>query len=66
MPVVIIANKQDLPGALSCGKLVERMELDKLAKTRNKWFIQNACALNGEGIYEAMKQMADMVKENKK
>lgn len=66
VPVVVIANKQDLPTALSCTKLVEEMSLPALQVQYGcKWFIQNACATNGEGIYEAMKQMADMVKENR-
>ncbi len=66
IPVVIIANKQDLPNALNCSELVQKLSLEKLYKTKNKWFIQNASAINGEGIYEAMKQMSDMVKENTK
>ncbi|CAF0954341.1 unnamed protein product [Brachionus calyciflorus] len=65
VPVVIIANKQDLPNAMTCSELVQKLDLNKLTRTKNKWFIQNACAVNGEGIYEAMNQMAQMVKENK-
>ena len=66
VPVVIIANKQDLPNALSCSELVQMLELNKLNATRNKWFIQGACATRGEGLFEAMKSMSDMIKENKK
>lgn len=66
VPIVIIANKQDLPNALNCNELVTRLGLEKLAQTRNRWFIQSACAVNGEGIVESMKQMSDMVKEKKK
>jgi len=66
VPVVIIANKQDLPNAVSCSEMVQMFELDRLAKTQNKWFIQGACATRGDGIFEAMKSMSDMVKENKR
>ena len=66
VPVVIIANKQDLPNAMTCTDLVQKLNLEKLSKSRNKWFIQNACASTGEGIYESMEQMAKMIKENKK
>ena len=62
IPVLIIANKQDLPNSLSCSDLVSRLKLNKLS--RNKWNIKGTCALNGEGIYEAMNQMADMTKNN--
>ena len=65
VPVVIIANKQDLPNALSCSDLVHMLELNKLAATRNKWFIQGACATRGDGLFEAMKEMSNMIKENK-
>jgi len=66
VPVVIIANKQDLPNALSCSEMVQMLELSKLAATRNKWFIQGACATRGDGLFEAMKSMSEMIKENKK
>ena len=65
VPVVIIANKQDMPAALTCAEVTERLRLSKLSATGNDWFVQAACAINGDGIYEAMKQMADMVKKNK-
>ena len=31
-----------------------------------KWFVQGACATTGEGIYEAMNEMARMIKDSKK
>ena len=34
--------------------------------TNRKWYIQGACATNGDGIYEGMHQLAAMVKEFKK
>lgn len=66
VPVVIIANKQDLPNAISCSQLVEKLKLNKLNDTKNKWYVQSACAVTGEGIYEAMSKMADLVKEKQK
>lgn len=62
VPFVIIANKQDLPNALSCTEIVNRLKLNNF---KNKWFIQSSCAITGEGIYEAMKAMADLIKENR-
>lgn len=66
VPVVIIANKQDLPNAMTCTELIQRLDLQKLSSGQNKWFIQNACAINGSGIYESMEQMGTMIKKNKK
>lgn len=64
VPVVVIANKQDLPGAISPSQVVEQLHLSKL--TGHEWFIQAACATTGEGIYEAMHQLATMVRKFKK
>jgi ADP-ribosylation factor protein 1 len=63
VPVVVIANKQDLPNAVSCGEMASKLGLDKL---KNKWFIQSACAVTGEGIYEGMERMGQMVKESER
>ncbi|XP_061181636.1 uncharacterized protein LOC133190169 [Saccostrea echinata] len=64
VPVVIIANKQDLPNARSTSEVAEMLCLHKL--TSRKWFIQSACATTGEGIYEAMQELSTMVKDYKK
>ena len=64
VPVVVIANKQDLPNAMSPAKIIDALELRKLGS--RKWHVQGACAVNGEGIYEAMDTMAGLVKEAKK
>ena len=62
VPVVVIANKQDLPSALSGSELIEKLDLNRFTQSRNKWFVQSACAVTGEGIYESMKQMSEMIK----
>ena len=64
VPVVIMANKQDLPHAMTCSDLIKLLDLEKLSKTRNRWFVQSTCAVNGDGIYESMKKLSDMIKEN--
>ncbi|XP_061181639.1 uncharacterized protein LOC133190172 [Saccostrea echinata] len=64
VPVVIIANKQDLPNALSPSEVAEMMCLHKL--TSRKWYIQSACATTGEGIYESMRELSTMVQDFKK
>ncbi|KAK3093189.1 hypothetical protein FSP39_012436 [Pinctada imbricata] len=64
VPIVILANKQDLPNAMNTAEIADRLALHKL--TGRKWFIQGSCATNGDGIYEGMREMAEMVKEFKK
>ena len=63
VPVVVVANKQDLPGALTTGQVADSLGLDTVRD--RKWFVQGACAKTGEGIYEAMGEMARLVKEFK-
>ena len=64
VPVVVIGNKQDLPRALKSNQLAEQLSL--LQHKVNPWHVQEACAKNGEGIYEAMHKLSDMVKEFEK
>ncbi|ESO82278.1 hypothetical protein LOTGIDRAFT_135017 [Lottia gigantea] len=61
VPVVILANKQDLPGALKTSEVAERLGMASFRD--RKWFIQGACAKTGEGIYESMTEMARLVKQ---
>ncbi|XP_033734421.1 ADP-ribosylation factor 3-like [Pecten maximus] len=64
VPVVVFANKQDLPHAMNTAEVADRMCLGKL--TGRKWFVQGACARNGDGLFEGMQEMARLTKENKK
>jgi small GTP-binding protein len=49
--VLVFANKQDLPNALTAQSLAGELELQKM---RNEWFIQPCCAAQGEGLYEGL------------
>lgn len=51
-PLLILANKQDLPNALSTTKLIQALELD-LIKDR-QWHVQPACATSGQGLHEGL------------
>ncbi|KAL9953701.1 hypothetical protein ACROYT_G041156 [Oculina patagonica] len=64
VPVIVIGNKQDLPRALKSHELAQQLCL--LQHKANPWHVQEACAKNGEGIYEAMHKLSDMVKEFEK
>ena len=61
VPVVVIANKQDLPRAVRAGELAQKLNL--LQHKENPWHVQEACAKTGDGIYEAMNKLSTMVKE---
>jgi len=50
--ILVFANKQDLPNALSTSELTEKLGLHNLRG--RKWFVQAACATQGTGLYEGL------------
>merc|ERR1719361_1331967 len=50
--VLVYSNKQDLPTSMPAAELTEKLGLHNM---RNRpWYIQSACATNGDGLYEGM------------
>merc|ERR1712150_321391 len=50
--LLVFANKQDLPNAMSTAEITDKLGLHNL---RNRqWFIQSACATTGDGLYEGL------------
>ncbi|XP_062994108.1 uncharacterized protein LOC134406556 [Elgaria multicarinata webbii] len=64
VPLVLLANKQDLPGAWPPLEVAEKMGLRKLPGHR--WHVQGCSAVSGEGIPEAMEKLSEMVKLHRK
>ncbi|XP_033025182.1 ADP-ribosylation factor 6-like [Lacerta agilis] len=64
VPVVLLANKQDLPGAWPPLEVAEKMGVGKLRE--HQWHVQGCCAVNGDGIPEAMWKLSEMVKMHRK
>ncbi|XP_063429032.1 uncharacterized protein LOC134711940 [Mytilus trossulus] len=60
VPVVVIANKQDMPDALDPSTVAGYLNLDRIKK--RKWKIQGACAKTGSGLFESMKAMSELIK----
>ena len=56
VPLVIMANKVDLPNAMDINEVTEKLGLNEL-KDR-QWFIQSTCALTGDGLYESLDWLA--------
>jgi len=50
--ILVFANKQDLPNALSTSDLTEKLGLVNLRG--RKWYVQAACATQGTGLYEGL------------
>ncbi|XP_046584620.1 ADP-ribosylation factor-like [Haliotis rubra] len=63
VPVVVLANKQDLPAAAKLSEVVVALHLQKM--TDRKWYIQGTCATTGQGLFEGLEEMSRLVKEFK-
>lgn len=50
--LLVFANKQDLPQAMSPADLTDKLDLNSLRAKR--WYIQAACATQGDGLYEGL------------
>ena len=50
--LLVLANKQDLPNAMTAAEVMEKLELQQLR--HRKWFIQSTVAPTGDGLYEGL------------
>jgi small GTP-binding protein len=50
--LLVLANKQDLPGAMAGAEIMEKLGLHDLRG--RQWFLQAACATTGDGLYEGL------------
>lgn len=61
VPLVILANKQDMPRAYSPNDIATKLGLYDVRN--RKWHIQGTSALSGQGVYESMEELSALVKE---
>ncbi|XP_071370131.1 ADP-ribosylation factor 5 isoform X2 [Centroberyx affinis] len=50
--LLVFANKQDLPNALSVSELTDKLGLQSLRS--RTWHVQSTCATQGTGLYEGL------------
>ncbi|NXK94092.1 ARL14 protein, partial [Formicarius rufipectus] len=65
VPVVVLANKQDLPGALNAEEITRRLKVKKYCSDRT-WYVQPCCASTGQGLAEALQKVATFAKQYSK
>eukprot|EP00455_Lapot_gusevi_P012731 TRINITY_DN160_c0_g1_i10.p1 TRINITY_DN160_c0_g1~~TRINITY_DN160_c0_g1_i10.p1 ORF type:complete len:174 (-),score=49.35 TRINITY_DN160_c0_g1_i10:393-914(-) len=58
--LLVLANKQDLPGAMTVSQITDRLALSSLSRGR-PWHVQACCAVTGDGIYEGLDWLSDTV-----
>ncbi|TGZ67958.1 hypothetical protein CRM22_004509 [Opisthorchis felineus] len=63
VPVIVMANKQDLPGAIKQEELEKLLKLSSLTMEGHKWSIIPTVATTGKGLLESMEALAILVKK---
>ncbi len=61
VPVVVLANKQDLPQAVSPSEVADSLGLSKVRN--RKWHVQGTSATIGDGLLEGMQELSGLVRE---
>ena len=61
VPLVVLANKQDLPQAVAPDSLASKLCLSGV-KDR-EWRVQGICANTGEGLHESIIEFSKMVRD---
>ncbi|KAF8565232.1 hypothetical protein P879_02521 [Paragonimus westermani] len=66
IPVLVLANKQDLPTAVNISDLEKRLKLICLHEDGHKWMIRATVATTGQGVMEALENFGGLVKRSLK
>jgi len=65
IPVLVLANMQDLPDAMDAEKLEPLLGLRDLGSMR-QWHLQPTCAVTGDGLQEGMGKLQEMINNRRK
>ena len=57
--VLVLANKQDLPGAMKPDRVAELVGLRSL---RHNWYLQPCSAVSGDGLYEGLELLNSAIR----
>ncbi|KAI3380217.1 hypothetical protein SNEBB_009504 [Seison nebaliae] len=63
VPVLILANKQDMPNAMNPSDIISQMLLNKLTRP---WHVQATNCISGDGVYEGLSHLSELVKSYQK
>uniref|UniRef100_A0A0G4HF60 ADP-ribosylation factor n=1 Tax=Chromera velia CCMP2878 TaxID=1169474 RepID=A0A0G4HF60_9ALVE len=58
--LLVYANKQDIPNAMSCTEVANKLRLSELGKRRN-WHVQSTVAVRGDGLFDGLDWAADIM-----
>ncbi|GAB4846946.1 Arf GTPase arf1 [Ancistrocladus abbreviatus] len=57
--LLVFANKQDLPNAMTVSEITDALGVHSLHQRR--WHVQGTCATSGEGLYEGLDWLFDSI-----
>uniref|UniRef100_A0A1A8REN6 ADP-ribosylation factor 5 n=1 Tax=Nothobranchius rachovii TaxID=451742 RepID=A0A1A8REN6_9TELE len=58
VPVLVFANKQDLPRAMSISDFTDALSLSGVP---HQWFVQPSCAVTGNGLVEGLDWLSNQI-----
>ena len=61
--LLVFANKQDLPNAMSAAEMTDKLGLNSLR--HRQWYIQACCATTGDGLYEGLDWLSNSLAKAK-
>ena len=64
VPLVVLANKQDLGSSQSASSVAEKLGLHMLRD--REWYVQGTSAVSGDGLLEGMQKLGSLVKDFQK
>ncbi|XP_071355810.1 ADP-ribosylation factor-like protein 4A isoform X1 [Trachinotus anak] len=65
VPLLVVANKQDLRNSLSLAEMESMLALGELS-TATPWQLQPTCAIIGEGLQEGLQKLHAMIMKRRK
>lgn len=66
-PLLIFANKQDLPDSMAETEIVEGLGIVNLAARDNRpWQLQKSCAVEGSGLWDGLHWLVKSIKTKPK
>lgn len=65
VPVLIVANKQDLRNSLSLSEIEKMLAMSELSSS-TPWHLQPTCAIIGDGLKEGLEKLYDMIIKRRK
>lgn len=62
-PLLIFANKQDLPKSMTDEEIIEGLAIQHLTQSDNRpWQLQKSCAVEGQGLWDGINWLVKTVK----